>query len=81
MKSLVADAKTWKQFCPSLYITEVTSDDETSPMDAVTVVEMDVLEPSYEEAWMRSDWPQWKKAIKIELQSLKAAETGRFLMV
>ena len=56
------------------YITEI-NDDEINPMAAITVVEMDELESSYEEACMRSDWPQWKKAIDVELQSLKAAET------
>jgi transposase InsO family protein len=37
--------------------------------------EADELEPSYEEARKRSDWPQWKAAIKVELANLKEAGT------
>ena len=33
------------------------------------------LEPSYEEAKRRSDWPKWKEAIQAELRSLEANET------
>jgi transposase InsO family protein len=34
------------------------------------MAEADVLEPTYEEARGRSDWPQWKDAIKVELEAL-----------
>ncbi len=33
------------------------------------------LNPSYEEAKMREDWPKWQEAIKAELDSLKANGT------
>ena len=33
------------------------------------------LNPSYEEARMREDWPKWQEAIKAELDSLKANGT------
>ncbi len=33
------------------------------------------LNPSYEEARMREDWPKWQEAIKAELDSLKANVT------
>jgi hypothetical protein len=37
--------------------------------------EADELEPSYEEARKRSDWPQWQAAIEVELANLKEAGT------
>ena len=60
---------------------DVVDDDGNSDvldvMAAVGVsgLETDELEPSYDEARQRSDWPQWKKAIDVELDSLKAAGT------
>src|ERR1700678_3986504 len=57
------------------FITEVINEDETHTMAAVTIAEMDELEPSYDEARMRSDWPQWRTAIDVELQNLKDART------
>ena len=42
---------------------------------AVVDVEGDDLEPSYDEARQRSDWPKWKEAIDVELGNLKAAGT------
>ena len=33
------------------------------------------LEPSYEEAKRRSDWPRWQEAIKAELASLEKNST------
>jgi hypothetical protein len=42
---------------------------------AVIGPEVDEVEPSYEEARRRSDWPEWKKAIDVELENLKAAGT------
>ena len=33
------------------------------------------LEPTYEEAQSQSDWPEWQKAIKVELNTLKNAGT------
>lgn len=42
---------------------------------AVMDVEGDDLEPSYDEARQRSDWPKWKEAIDVELGNLKAAGT------
>ena len=51
-------------------------DDETENLSImVALAEADELEPLYEEAMMRSDWPQWKKAIEDELGSLRAAGT------
>ena len=51
--------------------------DDIGVMAAVAVVgsEIDELEPSYEQARMRTDWPQWKAAIDVELQNLRAAGT------
>ena len=57
---------------------QVAIDDaKTGVMAAITVVstEEDELEPSYEQACRRSDWPQWKQAIDVELENLKAAGT------
>ena len=57
---------------------QVAIDDaETGVMAAITVVsaEEDELEPLYEQACRRSDWPQWKQAIGVELENLKAAGT------
>src|SRR6202522_333476 len=42
---------------------------------AVIGPELDETEPSYEEARRRSDWPEWKKAVDVELENLKAAGT------
>ena len=42
---------------------------------AAAMAEADALELTYEEAQSRSDWPEWKKAIQIELDALKAAGT------
>ena len=57
------------------FIEEVVDDDESATMAAIAVAEIDEIEPSYEEARMRSDWPEWKKAIEVELQNLKEAST------
>jgi hypothetical protein len=37
--------------------------------------EVENLEPSYEEAKQRSDWPRWQEAIKAELASLEKNRT------
>ena len=42
---------------------------------AVIGPEIDKIEPSHEEACRQSNWPEWKKAINIELENLKAART------
>ena len=42
---------------------------------AVIGPEIDELEPSYQEARKRSDWPELEKAINVELKNLKAAGT------
>jgi hypothetical protein len=52
----------------------IDSGDVASGM-AAAMAEADALEPTYEEAQSRSDWPEWKKAIQIELNTLKAAGT------
>jgi hypothetical protein len=39
------------------------------------MAEADALEPTYEEARNRSDWPQWKAAIEVELENLQVAGT------
>ena len=51
--------------------------DESSFIAAGVIVssEVDEVEPSYEEACSRSDWPKWKKAIDVELQNLNEAKT------
>jgi transposase InsO family protein len=41
------------------------------------MAEADALEPTYEEAKKRSDWPMWKDAIAKELAALKAAGTWK----
>ena len=56
-------------------IQEVTGDDEASTMAAVAIAEVDEIEPSYEEACLRSDWPEWRRAMDVELQNLELAET------
>ena len=55
-------------------------DDEWESRDVVSgmaaaMAEADSLEPTYEEAQSWSNWPEWKKAIQIELGALKAAST------
>jgi hypothetical protein len=40
------------------FITEVTDDDETATTAAVAIAEIDEVKPSYEEACLRSDWPE-----------------------
>jgi hypothetical protein len=42
---------------------------------AAAMAEADGLEPTYDEAKRRSDWPQWQIAIKVELEALRAAGT------
>jgi hypothetical protein len=51
--------------------------DEVGALAAVAIVddELDAIEPSYEEARTRSDWPQWKEAIDVELRNLEQAGT------
>ena len=44
-------------------------------MAAVVIAEVDEIEPSYEEARLRPDWPEWRKAIDVELWNLELAET------
>ena len=53
---------------------EWESGDVASGM-AAAMAEANALEPTYEEAQSQSDWPEWKKAIQIELDALKAAGT------
>lgn len=43
---------------------------------AAAMAEADALEPSYEEAQSRSDWPEWEKAIQVELDALRTAGSG-----
>ena len=50
-------------------------DDEWESRDvasgmAAAMAEANALEPTYEEAQSQSDWPEWKKAIQIELDAL-----------
>jgi len=47
---------------------------DASGMSAA-MAEADALEPTYDEAKTRSDWPQWQDAIQVELDNLKAAGT------
>jgi Reverse transcriptase (RNA-dependent DNA polymerase) len=49
--------------------TEVAEDDEVATTATVAIAEVDEVEPSYEEARLRSDWPEWRKAIDVELQN------------
>ena len=57
------------------FIEEVAEGDESTAMAALVIAELDEIEPLYEEARTRSDWPEWKKAIDVELENLKAAGT------
>src|ERR1700675_1041395 len=43
-------------------------------MSAV-MAEAEAIEPTFEEAKRRTDWPKWQEAIKVELATLKAAST------
>ena len=52
----------------------VDSGDVTSGI-AATIADADAVELTYEKAQSQSDWPEWKKAIQIELDALKAAGT------
>jgi hypothetical protein len=54
---------------------EVVNDENVASGMAAAMAEADALEPTYEEAQQRSDWPEWKKAIQVELDNLKAAGT------
>ena len=63
-------------------VVEIAEFNEAEPnvledMVAAAVIgpEMDDLEPSYEEAHRQSSWPEWKKAIDVELENLKIAGT------
>ena len=56
-------------------ITKLVDDVEAATTAAVAIAEIDEVEPSYEEARLRSDWPEWRKAIDVELQNLKSAGT------
>ena len=42
---------------------------------AAAMAEADALEPTYEEAQSQSDWPEWEKAIQVELDALRTAGT------
>ena len=42
---------------------------------AATMANADALEPTYKEARSWSDWPEWQKAIEVELNTLKNAGT------
>jgi hypothetical protein len=53
----------------------MTDDDETTTTAAVATAEIDEVEPSYEEACLRSDWLKWRRAIDVKLQNLKLADT------
>ena len=57
------------------FIEEVDDSKELATMVAVAIAEMDEIEPSYEKADMRSNWPEWKKVIDVELENLKMAGT------
>ena len=57
------------------FITEVTSDDEAATTAAMAIEKIDEVEPPYEEAQLRVYWPEWRRVIDVELQTLKSAET------
>ena len=57
------------------FIEKVDDDEEAATMAAMVDAELNEVEPSYKEARMRSDWPEWRKAIDVELQNLKSAGT------
>jgi hypothetical protein len=52
--------------------------DVTSKM-AVATAEADALGPTYKEAQSRSDWPEWDKAIQVELNALRTGRTWEFV--
>ena len=46
---------------------------------ATVISDAEGLEPSYEEAKRRLDWPKWKEAIKKELDSLEKMGTWQLV--
>jgi hypothetical protein len=54
---------------------DIVSDGDIASEMAAAMAEADMVEPTYKEAQSRSDWPEWKKVILAELNSLKAAGT------
>ena len=54
------------------FITKLTDDDAATTTAAVAIAEIDAL---YEEAWLRVDWLEWRRAIDVKLQNLRLAET------
>ena len=53
---------------------EIVDVDWEGAMSAV-MAEAEAIEPTFEEAKRRADWPKWEEAIKVELATLKAAGT------
>jgi hypothetical protein len=53
---------------------EVVDKDWEEAMSAV-MAKAEAIEPTFEEAKHRTDWPKWQDAIKVELATLKAAGT------
>jgi hypothetical protein len=42
---------------------------------SAAMAEAEAIEPTFEEAKCRTDWPKWQEAIKVELATLKAVGT------
>ena len=45
----------------------------------MAIVEIDEVEPSYEEVQLRVDWPEWRKAIDMEVFCLKKDSEGKII--
>jgi hypothetical protein len=46
---------------------------------AAMTAEAEAIEPSFEEAQHRSDWPKWQEAIAVEIATLKKAGTWNLI--
>jgi hypothetical protein len=53
---------------------EVTNMGQELAMSAA-MAEAEAIEPTFEEAKYRTDWPKWQEAIKVELATLKVVGT------
>jgi hypothetical protein len=66
--------KDWEETAVAVDDLEVVDKDWEEAMSAV-MAEAEAIEPTFEEAKRRTNWPKWQDAIKVELATLKAAGT------